>query len=276
MRKTYRERKSPEYWISRWNQIPVDAPAEGHDRYPLLYANMVVRDCDGEVLELGCGPGRLVRYYHAKGIKVVGVDNVAAVIAKLQACDPQLHVVHADARALPFEARRFTTALCFGVYHSLEHDVAAAISETFRVLRPGGRLCAEFRSDSLHNRMIDYNKGAGKRASEFHKWNYLRQDARTMLTRAGFVIESEHPALNMPLLYHVPFLRHPSQRHSDEHLARISGYRLRPWLETLHSIGLRLLPGFLANEYIFVCRKPGETSYAPQPTEQGGCQGTRR
>jgi SAM-dependent methyltransferase len=256
MRKTYREKKSPEYWISRWNQIPVDAPAEGHDRYPLLYANMVVREQDGEVLELGCGAGRLLRYYHAKGTSIVGVDNVAPVVAKLQACDPQLHVVHADARTLPFETGRFATVLCFGVYHSLENDVAASISETFRVLRPGGRLCAEFRSDSLHNRLIDSYKGFGKQTTEFHKWNYRRQDARDMLEQAGFVLESEYPALNMPLLYHVPFLRHPSQRSSDEHAARISGYRLRPWLQTLHSIGLRLLPGLLANEYVFVCRKP--------------------
>jgi len=262
MRKTYREEKSPEYWITRWNQIPVDAPAEGHDSYPLLYANIVVRDRDGEVLELGCGPGRLLRYYHAKGTKIVGVDNVAPVIAKLQACDPQLRVVHADARTLPFETGRFTTVLCFGVYHSLEDDVAAAISETFRVLRPGGRLCAEFRSDSLHNRMIDYYKGRGKHATEFHKWNYRRQEARALLGQAGFLIESEYTALNMPLLYHVPFLRHPSQRRSDEHSARISGYRLRAWLQTLHSIGLRLLPGFLANEYIFVCSKPGEITHA--------------
>lgn len=181
MRKTYREKKSPEYWISRWNEIPVDEPAEGHDRYPLLYANMVVRGGDGEVLELGCGAGRLLRYYHAKGTRIVGVDNVAAAIAKLQACDPQLNVLQADARALPFETGRFTTVLCFGVYHSLEDDVAAAISETFRVLRPGGRLCSEFRSDSLHNRMIDSYKGRGKHATEFHKWNYRRRDARTML-----------------------------------------------------------------------------------------------
>ncbi len=262
MRKTYREKKSPEYWITRWNQIPVDAPAEGHDSYPLLYANMVVRDRDGEVLELGCGAGRLLRYYHARGTRIVGVDNVAPVITKLQACDPELRVVHADARTLPFETGRFTTVLCFGVYHSLEDDVAAAISETFRVLRPGGRLCAEFRSDSLHNRMIDYYKGRGKHATEFHKWNYRRQEARAMLKQAGFLIEKEYSALNMPLLYHVPFLRHPSQRHSDEHSARISGYRLRTWLQTLHSVGLRLLPGLLANEYIFVGRKPGELTHA--------------
>lgn len=256
MRKTYREKKSPEYWISRWDSIPVDAPAEGHDSYPLLYANTVVRKRDGEVLELGCGPGRLLRYYHARGVRIVGVDNVAPAITKLHACDPELRVIHADARTLPFETGRFTTVLCFGVYHSLEHDVAAAIGETFRVLQPGGRLCAEFRSDSPHNWMIDRYKGRGKHATEFHKWNYRRREARAMLRETGFLIENEYAALNMPLLYHVPYLRHRSQRRSDEHSARISGYRLRAPLQALHSIGLRLLPGFLANEYIFVCRRP--------------------
>jgi SAM-dependent methyltransferase len=259
MRKTYREKKSDDYWITRWTQIPVDAPAEGHDRYPLLYANMVVREGDGEVLELGCGAGRLLRYYHAKGIRIVGVDNVAPVITKLRACDPELRVEHADGRTLPFETGRFTTVLCFGVYHSLEDGVDAAISETFRVLRPGGQLCAEFRSDSLHNRLIDSYKGRGQQATEFHKWNYRRRDARALLEQAGFVIESEFAALNMPLLYHVPFLRHASQRSSDEHAARIAGYRLRGWLQALHSIGLRLLPGVFANEYVFVCHKPRES-----------------
>ena len=262
MRKTYREKKSPDYWISRWDQIPVDAPAEGVDRYPLQYANLVVseHDHEGEVLELGCGPGRLLRYYHAKGTRIVGVDNVAVVVKKLQACDRQLRVFHADARNLPFETGRFATVLCFGVYHSLEDDVPTSMSETFRVLKPGRRLCAEFRSDSLHNRLIDFYKGRGhsKDATEFHKWNYRRHEARAMLKQAGFVIENEYSALNMPLLYHVPFLRHPSQRSSDEHAARISGYSLRPWLQTLHSLGLRLLPASFANEYIFICRKPGE------------------
>lgn len=263
MRKTYREKKSSAYWISRWNQIPIDEPAEGLDRYPLLYANLAVRDSVGEVLELGCGPGRLLRYYHAKGVRIVGADNVAAVVTKLKAFDPGLSVVHADARTLPFEGGRFTTVLCFGVYHSLEGDIAAAISETFRVLQSGGHLCAEFRSDSLHNRVIDYFKGRGKNATEFHKWNYRRNEARAMLREAGFLIEKEFPALNMPLLYHVPFLRHSSQRNSDEHAARISGYRLRWWLESLHAIGLKLLPAAFANLYIFVCRKPGELSTPP-------------
>lgn len=256
MRKTYRRQRLAEYWTSRWDNIPVDEPAQGHDRYPLLYADMVVGSPQGEVLELGCGAGRLVRHYHQKMVMIVGVDNIWVALRKLKACDPELAVVHADARSLPFATGRFATVLCFGVYHSIEHDVAEAIQETFRVLRPGGRLCAEFRSDSLHNRMIDlYKFGLGSPVA-FHKWNYRRHEARHLLTSAGFTIERELSVINMPLLYHVACLRHPSQRRSDEHTARITGYRLRPWLDALHSSTAEIFPSIMANEHIFVCQKP--------------------
>lgn len=256
MRKTLRAQRSPEYWRSRWERIPVDEAAQGHDRYPLLYANMVVGKPPGEVLELGCGAGRLVRYFHQQGVAIVGVDSVASAIRKLHERDPSLSVVNADARTLPFEAGRFATVLCFGVYHSLENDVLSAIQETFRVLMPGGRLCAEFRSDTLHNRLIDHLKRGRGPAIAFHKWNYRRHEARNLLTTTGFVVEHELAAINMPLLYHMPMLRHKSQRSSDEHEVRVSGYRLRPCLDLLHKVGARLIPGIFANEYIFVCRKP--------------------
>ena len=256
MRKTFREQRSPDYWASRWDSIPADAPAQGHDRYPLLYSDMAVGHPPGEVLELGCGAGRLVRHYHMKGVQIVGVDNVKAAIRKLRECDPTLNVMHADARNLPFDTGRFSTVLCFGVYHSLEDDVPAAVQETFRVLKPGGRLCAEFRADTLHNRLIDRYKQGRRPAVAFHKWNYLRHEARDLLANAGFVIEQVLPAINMPLLYHVAALRHPTQRHNDEHEARTSGYRLRPWLDALHAAGANALPYIFANEYIILCRKP--------------------
>ena len=84
-----------------------------------------------------------------------------------------------------------------------------------------------------------------------------------MLGQAGFVIESEYTALNMPLLSScavlAPSIAKAQRRtRSPDFLAIV----FRAWLQTLHSIGLRLVPGLLANEYIFVCRKSEETKQA--------------
>jgi SAM-dependent methyltransferase len=256
MRKTLRAKRADNYWALRWANIPVDAPAQGHDRYPLFHADLVVGEGSGPILELGCGAGRLVRHYHERGLNIIGVDNIKVAIQKLKQCDDNLDVRHADATALPFADGYFSTVLCFGVYHSLENDVGKAIQETFRVLRPGGQLAAEFRSDSVHNWLIDKFKTRRGQTTAFHKWNYRCHEARHLLEHAGFVVELELPAINMPLLYHIPLLKHFSQREVDEHDARRLGYRLRPPLDKIHALGAKYLPDVFANEYIFICKKP--------------------
>lgn len=259
MRLTYRDKSTAAYWDRRWAQLPVDRPAGGADRYPLAHAERLVRDVDGPLLELGCGPGRLLRNYHQRGFDILGVDSVEEVVRKLDAYEPGLRAAHADARALPFEDARFGGVLCFGVFHSLENGVGKAIAETYRVLRPGGSLCAEFRADSLHNLIIDYYKGRGKTATEFHKCNFTIEDARAALVEAGFEVEAMVPAINMSVLYHLALLRHASQKSYDEHTCRADGYRLRPTIEAAQALALRWAPRQVANLFIFYCRKPQET-----------------
>ena len=257
MRKTYRDKKPLDYWTDRWKKIQTDSMAEADDCYPLLYANKAVtKNHRGQVLELGCGPGRLLRYYHMNCVDIVGVDFVDTVIHKLRATDAELKVTYADARELPFDDCRFSAVLCFGVFHCLEDDVSIAVSEAFRVLKPGGKLCAEFRADSIHNRLIDFYKGNGRTSNEFHKCNYHLKEAREILVQGGFTIEQELPAINMPLFYHIPFLRHRSQVFYDEHVYRARGYQLRPWVERMQAIGFRLAPKQMSNLYIFICHKP--------------------
>lgn len=256
MRKTYRDRNPSDYWQDRWAELPADSAVGNHDRYPFVYANEIIGPHSGTVLELGCGPGRLVRYYWEQGINIIGVDNIPAVVSKLHHSDHSLRLVSADARALPFVDGQFDAILCFGVYHSIEENPSVALDETHRVLRQGGRLCAEFRADSIHNRLIDSYKARGRHTGEFHKWNYRRHEARRMLVRAGFEVEQEIAALNMSMLYHIPLLRDPTQRNYDQHVARSNGYRLRQSVELLQSFLLRTAPEQSCNLHIFICRKP--------------------
>ena len=97
-----------------------------------------------EVLDVGCGTGFVSRVLarFPGVVKVVGIDPSSVFIAKARELSATLENVvfdEADGRALPFTDGAFDVA----VFHTtLTHvpQPERALSEAFRVLRPGGRL----------------------------------------------------------------------------------------------------------------------------------------
>jgi ubiquinone/menaquinone biosynthesis C-methylase UbiE len=109
-----------------------------------------------DVLDVGSGQGiDLVRYARA-GARVTGVDltprHVELARAHLAAAELPGNVVLGDAEELPFEGASFDLVSSNGVLHHTP-DIAAALREIRRVLRPGGRA-----------RVILYNR------SSLHYW----------------------------------------------------------------------------------------------------------
>jgi len=98
---------------------------------------------EGRVLELGAGTGLNLPHYPAAVRELVLSDPEPAMRAVLErrvARSPHpARVAAAPAEALPFPDDTFDTVVSTMVLCTVR-DVAAAISETRRVLRPGGRL----------------------------------------------------------------------------------------------------------------------------------------
>ena len=46
--------------------------------------------------------------------------------------------------------------MAFGLYHNLEFGLDSSIKETFRVLEPGGSVCASFRADNIQTKIVDW------------------------------------------------------------------------------------------------------------------------
>jgi len=95
------------------------------------------------VLDVACGPGTAAMAARSLGARgVVGVDYAAAMLAVARAearGDPTLSYAAANALALPFRPERFDVVISsFGLIFA--PDPAVAVSESARVLRPGGRL----------------------------------------------------------------------------------------------------------------------------------------
>jgi 2-polyprenyl-3-methyl-5-hydroxy-6-metoxy-1,4-benzoquinol methylase len=96
LRITYRNINNKDYWNNRWEDIPTDEPMTNTNAYPLKYSEMLIKNSDGQILEAGCGNGRILRYYHGQGYNIIGLDFIEVAIDKLNKTDPTLRVEVGD------------------------------------------------------------------------------------------------------------------------------------------------------------------------------------
>lgn len=97
----------------------------------------------GEVIELGFGSGHNVPFYPAgvTGVTAVEPSDLSWKLAaqRVQAAAIPVRRSGLDGQSLPFDDDSFDTALSTWTLCTIP-DVAAALAEVRRVLRPGGRL----------------------------------------------------------------------------------------------------------------------------------------
>jgi ubiquinone/menaquinone biosynthesis C-methylase UbiE len=107
-----------------------------------------------DVLDVGCGQGIDLARYAAAGATVTGIDltprHVELARAHLAALELPGTVVLGDAERLPFADHSFDRVASNGVLHHTP-DIAAALREIRRVLRPGGEArIVLYNRSSLH------------------------------------------------------------------------------------------------------------------------------
>jgi 2-polyprenyl-6-hydroxyphenyl methylase/3-demethylubiquinone-9 3-methyltransferase len=107
---------------------------------------------DGATLvDVGCGAGLLAPHVAGKGYRLVGVDLVPSALA--QAAAHGVRPVVGDATALPLPDRCADVVVAGEI---LEHvtDLAAAVREACRVLRPGGLLVLDTLNATALSRFV--------------------------------------------------------------------------------------------------------------------------
>jgi SAM-dependent methyltransferase len=107
----------------------------------------------GELLDLGCGTGRLCAHFAAKGFECVGVDLSDEMLARARENAPTATFVKANLvasselpeRAFDFAACLFST---LGMVRGADNR-AKVLANAFRVLKPGGKFVLH-----AHNRFF--------------------------------------------------------------------------------------------------------------------------
>ena len=91
------------------------------------------------VLDVGCGEGRFCRMLAARGLSPVGIDLAPALLEAARRRHPAGDYRLADAARLPFGEAAFDLVVAYLSLIDIP-DLARAIAEMHRVLRPGGHL----------------------------------------------------------------------------------------------------------------------------------------
>jgi len=112
----------------------------------------------GDLLDIGCGQGRILKLLASRAHRAVGVDidSDARRLARaelLLAGTPNTTLRHGDMASLPFDDNEFDTVILDDVLHNAKKPEAAVL-EAKRLVKKGGRvlLLAEVR-DSDANRL---------------------------------------------------------------------------------------------------------------------------
>lgn len=167
-------------------------------------------------IEIGCGEGRVARDLTARGHRVLGIDSSPTLLAAARAIDPAGDYVLADAASLPLEDESFDAAVAYNSLMDID-DMESAVSEIWRVLRPGSRFCmcvthpvndaGRFEHDepcaAFH---IDVYRGRRRyeltvkrngRTMRFESWCYPLEGYTRPLEDAGFLLEAiREPAVD--------------------------------------------------------------------------------
>lgn len=91
----------------------------------------------GRLLDLGCGTGLFVRHYVNEGGEAVGIDISRGMIGKASDRCGSSDFTIGTAEILPFRGDSFDAVSSLLAFSYLKHP-EKTLSETYRVIRPGG------------------------------------------------------------------------------------------------------------------------------------------
>ncbi|MFF0274358.1 class I SAM-dependent methyltransferase [Streptomyces sp. NPDC004330] len=151
------------------------------------FAELVRTNGDGEVADLGCGPGYVTAHLHGLGLRAFGVDASPEMIGLARAAHPELRFEIGSMGALDVADGALAGVLSrWSVIHLPPHELPPVVAEFSRVLAPGGHLMVDFpATDGPEHETQSYDHTV----ATAYRWNpdrlaaLLREHGLTELTR---------------------------------------------------------------------------------------------
>ena len=111
------------------------------------FAEVVQRDGNGPVADLGCGPGRITAHLRSLGLDGFGVDLSPAMVAVARHAHPGLRFDEGSMSALDLADGALGGIVAwYSIIHTPPDLLPAVFAEFHRVLAPGGHLLLAFQA----------------------------------------------------------------------------------------------------------------------------------
>ena len=195
-------------WIT-WARTP---DHDVFEYYAPSFFEEIVPAAQGLTLEVGCGEGRVARQLTSRAHNVVALDSSSTLARAARQGDARSAYLVGDATALPFADATFQTVVAYNSLQTMARmaDMAQAVQEAGRVVKPSGHLClcvahpmtdvGRVKGPSAEGEMVisgsyferqRVNETVTKDGLEmtFHGWTYTLEDYVRALEEAGFLIE---------------------------------------------------------------------------------------
>ncbi|MCU1685945.1 MAG: methyltransferase [Amycolatopsis sp.] len=151
------------------------------------FAEVVSASGDGQVADLGCGPGHITAYLDELGLAAFGVDASPAMIKLARQAYPGLRFDVGSMAALNIADGALSGALSrFSIIHTPPQELPAILAEFHRVLAPGAHLLVGFSAtgDTSHlTQVFDHTVAPAYRWSPDHLAAMLRKSGLAEVAR---------------------------------------------------------------------------------------------
>jgi ubiquinone/menaquinone biosynthesis C-methylase UbiE len=130
-----------EFWTEKGDKLTVMGDFLGR----LPSAELLKAKKDEKILDAGCGAGFMSRIYARQGAEVTGCDRAGEMLRQAETEEEKtklgIQFVQGDITELPFEGEKFDAVSCVAVLiHDSPEECQKFFDESFRVLKPGGRI----------------------------------------------------------------------------------------------------------------------------------------
>lgn len=138
-----------------------------------------------KILDVGCGPGRDVKYFSDQGLEPIGIDLSKALLTKASEIAPNAKFIEMDMRNLAFEKESFDGIwACASFLHLPKKEASIALAQFYRVLIKGGILSISVKAGQ-GERFVEKDEYLG--FSKFYSF-YSEDEIVALINSQGFKI----------------------------------------------------------------------------------------